>query len=264
MFFPVSTTQPAIVCVKVPIASKNILQSEINTFDRIIWKRVVDTEYHISRNTNKCKDHMEIGRVNDFCPAFIHPDLLIYRLTVRAVTVPTGIVVEFKVPAVRTLGDVDPQCPGLAGKDGPGSFLLYKRGAGGRRKCPGRKVDVDGSGIDAFMSHKGFEGKQVGSVLIMISGKSMPKSMAGKAVFPSQFLLVGTDVIRDTLVVDESGRIPFLCEKESPGPFLYRQGIPVPEDELPGGLRELGVSGRTAFGRTDEDSSVGMFNIMAF
>ena len=74
---------------------------------------------------------------------------------------------EFKVPAVRTLGGVDPQCPGLAGKDGP-------------------------------------------------------------------------------------------------GPFLYRQGIPVPEDELPGGLRELGVSGRTAFGRTDEDSSVGMFNIMAF
>lgn len=64
----------------------------------------------------KCKDHMEIGRVNDFCPAFIHPDLLIYRLTVRAVTVPTGIVVEFKVPAVRALGNVDPQFPGLAGK----------------------------------------------------------------------------------------------------------------------------------------------------
>ena len=161
-FFPISTTQPALVCTKVAIVSKNTIQSEMNTFDRIIWKRVVDTEYHISRNTNKCKDHMEIGRVNDFCPAFIHPDLLIYRLTVRAVTVPTGIVVEFKVPAVRTLGGVDPQCPGLAGKDGP-------------------------------------------------------------------------------------------------GPFLYRQGIPVPEDELPGGLRELGVSGRT-----DEDSSVGMFNIMAF
>lgn len=78
----------------------------------------------------KCKDHMEIGRVNDFCPAFIHPDLLIYRLAVRAVTVPAGIVVEFKVPAVRALGNVDPQFPGLAGKDGHGSFLLYKRGAG--------------------------------------------------------------------------------------------------------------------------------------
>lgn len=78
----------------------------------------------------KCKDHMEIGRVNDFCPAFIHPDLLVYRLTVRAVTVPAGTVVEFKVPAVRALGNVDPQFSGLAGQDGPGSFLLYKRGAG--------------------------------------------------------------------------------------------------------------------------------------
>ena len=36
MFFPVSTTQPAIVCVKVTIVSKNLPQSEINTFDRII------------------------------------------------------------------------------------------------------------------------------------------------------------------------------------------------------------------------------------
>ena len=35
-FFPISAIQPAIVCVKVPIAPKNILQSEINTFDRII------------------------------------------------------------------------------------------------------------------------------------------------------------------------------------------------------------------------------------
>ena len=51
-FFPVSTIQPAMVCIKVAIVSKNLPQSEINSFDRIIWKRVVDTEYHISRNTN--------------------------------------------------------------------------------------------------------------------------------------------------------------------------------------------------------------------
>ena len=37
-FFPISAIQPAIVCVKVPIASKNIPQSETNTFDCIIWK----------------------------------------------------------------------------------------------------------------------------------------------------------------------------------------------------------------------------------
>ena len=36
MVFPVSTTQPAMVCVKVAIVSKNLLQSEMNTLDRII------------------------------------------------------------------------------------------------------------------------------------------------------------------------------------------------------------------------------------
>ena len=36
MFFPVSTTQPAMVCVKVSIVSKNTTQSEINIFNRII------------------------------------------------------------------------------------------------------------------------------------------------------------------------------------------------------------------------------------
>ena len=51
-FFPISTSQPAMVCTKVAIVSKNTIQSEMNTFDRIIWKRVVDTEYHISRNIN--------------------------------------------------------------------------------------------------------------------------------------------------------------------------------------------------------------------
>lgn len=35
-FFPVSTTQPAMICVKVAIVSKNTTQSEINIFDRII------------------------------------------------------------------------------------------------------------------------------------------------------------------------------------------------------------------------------------
>ena len=52
MFFPVSIIHPAMVCIKVAIVSKNTTQSEINIFDRIIWKRVVDTEYHISRNIN--------------------------------------------------------------------------------------------------------------------------------------------------------------------------------------------------------------------
>ena len=78
----------------------------------------------------KGKNYMEVRSINDLCPAFVYPDFFIDSLTVRAVTIPAGIVVEFKVPAVRTLGNVDSQFPGLAGKDGPGSLLLYKRGMG--------------------------------------------------------------------------------------------------------------------------------------
>lgn len=90
------------------------------------------------------------------------------------------------------------------------------------------------------MSHEFFEDEQVRTILIVVSGKGMPESVAGKAVFPSKFLLMETDIDRDTLVVDRSGRIPFLGKKEVARAFLYRQGIPVLEDELPGGLRELG------------------------
>ena len=35
-FFPISAIQPAMVCTKVAIVSKNTTQSEINIFDRII------------------------------------------------------------------------------------------------------------------------------------------------------------------------------------------------------------------------------------
>ena len=52
MFFAAGIIPPAMVCTKEAIVSKNTIQSEMNTFDRIIWKRVVDTEYHISRNIN--------------------------------------------------------------------------------------------------------------------------------------------------------------------------------------------------------------------
>ncbi len=52
MFFAAGIIHPAMICTKVAIISKNTTQSEMNTFDRIIWKRVVDTEYHISRNIN--------------------------------------------------------------------------------------------------------------------------------------------------------------------------------------------------------------------
>ena len=111
------------------------------------------------------------------------------------------------------------------------------------------------------MSHEFFQYEQVRTILIVVSGKGMPEGVAGKAVFPSKFIFMEKDVVRDTLVVDRFGQVPFLGEKEIPWPFLYRQGIPVLEDELPGSLRELGVSGRTVFRGTDEDPAPGMFDV---
>jgi len=45
------------------------------------------------------KDRMKVGGINDFGPAFIHPDFLEYRLTAGTVTVTAGIIMEFDVPA---------------------------------------------------------------------------------------------------------------------------------------------------------------------
>ena len=51
----------------------------------------------------ECKYHMEIGNVNDFSPAFIHPDLFIHSLTVGTVAVTAGIIMKLNVSAIRTL-----------------------------------------------------------------------------------------------------------------------------------------------------------------
>ena len=62
----------------------------------------------------ECKNHMKVGGVNDFRPAFIHPDLLLYCLTVGAVSITAGVVVDFHVPAIGTLTEVTAKFAGLA------------------------------------------------------------------------------------------------------------------------------------------------------
>ena len=68
---------------------------------------------------------MKVGGVDDFCPAFIHPDFFENRLTVRAVAVAAGVVVYFRMPAVGTLTEVTAKLTGLAVEDGTGSLFLY-------------------------------------------------------------------------------------------------------------------------------------------
>lgn len=68
------------------------------------------------------KDHMEVRCVNDFCPAFIHPNLLGNSLTVRTVTVTAGVVMEFHMSAVHTPDHIDSKFSGFTVQDGTGSF----------------------------------------------------------------------------------------------------------------------------------------------
>ena len=72
----------------------------------------------------KGKYHMKIRSIDHLSAAFIYPDLLIDRLAIRAVTVTAGIIVEFCMSAVRTLGDVDAKFAGFAVLDSPGNLKL--------------------------------------------------------------------------------------------------------------------------------------------
>lgn len=56
------------------------------------------------------------------------------------------------------------------------------------------KVDIDGSGMQGSMSHKGFNGKQVGAVFVQMRAKGMAEGMAGKPALPSQPVLMGMDM----------------------------------------------------------------------
>ena len=66
---------------------------------------------------------MEVGRVNDLSPAFIHPDLFQDTLAFRAVPVTAGIIVELCVPAVGTSADVAAEFTGLTVFMARASFL---------------------------------------------------------------------------------------------------------------------------------------------
>ena len=72
----------------------------------------------------KSKDDMEIRRIYHFSPPLIHPDFLIHSLAVGAVAVAAGIVMEFGMPAVGALGNVDAKGTGFTAHDGTGCFFL--------------------------------------------------------------------------------------------------------------------------------------------
>ena len=71
------------------------------------------------------KYHMKVRRVDDFSPAFVHPDFLLHGLTVWAVTVAAGIIMKLHMTTVGTLADVSTEISGFTVQDGLCCFFLY-------------------------------------------------------------------------------------------------------------------------------------------
>lgn len=73
----------------------------------------------------KGENHMEVGSIDDFCPAFVHPDFLIHSLAVGAAAVAAGVLVELHMSAFGAFADVNAKPAGFTGEDGTGSFLVF-------------------------------------------------------------------------------------------------------------------------------------------
>ena len=82
----------------------------------------------------KCKHHMKVGRIDDFSPSFIHPDFFKDSLTVRTVSVSTGVVVDLHMSTVCTLTDAAAKFSSLAVQKGRRS-LRRKTSRFGRFYC---------------------------------------------------------------------------------------------------------------------------------
>ena len=68
---------------------------------------------------------MKVGGVNNFRPAFVNPDLFIDSLTIGAVPVTAGIVVDFYMPAFCALADAAANAAGFTVSYGTCSFFLH-------------------------------------------------------------------------------------------------------------------------------------------
>lgn len=71
------------------------------------------------------EDHVEIRCVNDFCPAFVHPEFLVDSLAIGTVPVPAGIIVDFCMPAFGADADITAALFRFTTDDSLRSFLLY-------------------------------------------------------------------------------------------------------------------------------------------
>ena len=95
------------------------------------------------------------------------------------------------------------------------------------------EVDIDGSGIERFMSKEGLDGEEVSTVFIEVGAEGMPKGMAGEPPGPAEAFLMGMDVPGEEEGVNRPVLSILLWEKITQ---RLSAGKPVLSQDVQGGL----------------------------
>lgn len=85
------------------------------------------TVHEIIEIVRQRENDVEIRCVDNFSSTFVNPDFPVYSLTIRAVAVSAGIIVNDSITAFTALRDVVTESSGLAVEYGGGGFLLFRR-----------------------------------------------------------------------------------------------------------------------------------------
>ena len=114
-------------------------------------------------------------------------------------------------------------------------------------------MDIDGSGVNGFMSEEGLDGKKIGAVFIKVCAEGMAEGMTGQPVRPAEALLMSSDVAGDIESVDRTFTAVDFREEPVSGTII---GIPVLSEDIEGVLRKDGITVGTVLAMRDMDAHI--------
>ena len=114
-------------------------------------------------------------------------------------------------------------------------------------------MDIEQSGVQGFMSHKGFDRQEVSAVFIEMGTKRMPERMAGDPVFPAEGIFMCAHMAHDIKGINRAGRIRLFWKKTAGWAVI---SIPVFRKDFQCFLREDRITVRAVFGMCDMDAHI--------
>lgn len=109
------------------------------------------------------------------------------------------------------------------------------------------------SGVQGFMSHKGFDRQEVSAVFIEMGTKRMPERMAGDPVFPAEGIFMCAHMAHDIKGINRAGRIRLFWKKPAGWAVISK---PVFRKDVQCFLREDRITVRAVFGMCDMDAHI--------